>query len=94
MYMTQAEQKEQEELTTRLLKTLESETEEQKEEHRKLLKVFLKENEANSSKGTSSSQNASSQSKVKKPRNLVEDTMQRYGFSREKALEELDRFDW
>ena len=78
----------------RMLKRMEKETEEEKEQQRMLLKGFLAENEQNSSKGTSSSPSDSKPSANRKPRDIVEAVMQNYGFSREKALEELEAFDW
>ncbi|NLD05937.1 MAG: hypothetical protein GX672_08640 [Synergistaceae bacterium] len=94
MYMTKAEQKAQDKIYRDLLKAMESETEEQKAEHRKLLKGFLAENEQNSSKGTSSSPSDSKPSANRKPRDIVEAVMLKHGFSREKALEELEAFGW
>lgn len=94
MYMTKAEQKAQDRIYRNLLKALESETEEQKEEHRQMLQGFLATNEQTFSKDTSSSLSDSKPSANRKPRNLVEAVMQTYGFTREKALEELEAFDW
>lgn len=58
-----------------------NETPEERAKAQQLLKGFLRENEANSSKGISS-----------QPRDLVEDVMQTYGFTREKAEEEIRAF--
>ena len=84
----------QDKVIERLAEELKKQTEEEKEQQRMLLKGFLAENEQNSSKGTSSSPSDSKPSANRKPRDIVEDVMQEYGFSREKALEELEAFDW
>jgi len=84
----------QDKVIERLAEELKKQTEEEKEQQRMLLKGFLAENEQNSSKGTSSSPSDSKPSANRKPRDIVEDVMQTYGFSREKALEELEAFDW
>ena len=57
------------------------ETPEERKEARRLLKGFLQENAQDSSKRTSSS-----------PRDLVELVMQRHGFTREEAEEEIEKF--
>lgn len=84
----------QDKVIERMAEELKKQTEEEKEQQRMLLKGFLAENEQNSSKGTSSSPSDSKPSANRKPRDIVEDVMQKYGFSREKALEELEAFDW
>ena len=84
----------QDKVIERMAEELKKQTEEEKEQQRMLLKGFLAENEQNSSKGTSSSPSDSKPSANRKPRDIVEDVMQTYGFSREKALEELEAFDW
>lgn len=84
----------QDKVIERLAEELKKQTEEEKEQQRMLLKGFLAENEQNSSKGTSSSPSDSKPSANRKPRDIVEAVMQNYGFSREKALEELEAFDW
>ena len=84
----------QDKVIERMAEELKKQTEEEKEQQRMLLKGFLAENEQNSSKGTSSSPSDSKPSANRKPRDIVEDVMRTYGFSREKALEELEAFDW
>ncbi len=84
----------QDKVIERLAEELKKQTEEEKEQQRMLLKGFLAENEQNSSKGTSSSPSDSKPPANRKPRDIVEDVMQTYGFSREEALEELEAFDW
>lgn len=84
----------QDKVIERMAEELKKQTEEEKEQQRMLLKGFLAENEQNSSKGTSSSPSDSKPSANRKPRDIVEAVMREYGFSREKALEELEAFDW
>ena len=84
----------QDKVIERMAEELKKQTEEEKEQQRMLLKGFLAENEQNSSKGTSSSPSDSKPSANRKPRDIVEDVMRTYGFSREEALEELEAFDW
>ena len=84
----------QDKVIERMAEELKKQTEEEKEQQRMLLKGFLAENEQNFSKGTSSSPSDSKPSANRKPRDIVEAVMQNYGFSREKALEELEAFDW
>ena len=84
----------QDKVIERMAEELKKQTEEEKEQQRMLLKGFLAENEQNSSKGTSSSPSDSKPSVNRKPRDIVEDVMQTYEFSREEALEELEAFDW
>ncbi len=84
----------QDKVIERLAEELKIQTEEEKEQQRMLLKGFLAENEQNFSKGTSSSPSDSKPSVNRKPRDIVEAVMQKYGFSREEALEEIEAFDW
>jgi len=71
----------QEKVLPKLLEKLENETPEEREQARKLLKAFLQENEQNPSKGTFSL-----------PNDLVDAVMKEYGFTREEAEEEIEKF--
>ena len=82
----------QEEAIREMIERMEKETEEEKEHHRQLLKGFLKENEKSSSSGTSSPNNISNTSEPRRAKGLVEDVMETYGFTREEAIEEIERF--
>ena len=82
----------QERALRRMLRRMAKETEEEKEQHRQLLKGFLKENEEGSSRGTSSPSNISNTSEPRRAKGLVEDVMETYGFTREEAIEEIERF--
>ena len=82
----------QEEAIREMIERMEKETEEEKEHHRQLLKGFLKENEKSSSSGTSSPRNGSDSFDPKRPRDIVEKVMAKHGFTREKAIEEIEAF--
>lgn len=74
-------QEEHNEAMAEVWERMKKETPEQRKQARSLLEGFLQENEETSSRGTSSL-----------PRDLVEDVMQTYGFTREKAEEEIEKF--
>ncbi len=82
----------QEEAIREMIERMGKETEEEKEQHRQLLKGFLKENEKGSSSGTSSPRNGSDSFDPKRPRDIVEKVMAKHGFTREKAIEEIEAF--
>jgi len=82
----------QERALRRMLRRMAKETEEEKEQHRQLLRGFLKENEENSSRDGSSPNNGSNTSEPRRAKGLVEDVMETYGFTREEAIEEIERF--
>jgi len=82
----------QEEAIREMIERMGKETEEEKEHHRQLLKGFLKENEEGSSRGISSPSNISNTSEPRRAKGLVEDVMETYGFTREEAIEEIERF--
>ncbi len=76
----------------KIVARMEKMTEEEREQKLQMLKGFLKENEENSSGRTSSSRKDSDSFDLKNPRDLVELVMARHGFTREKAMEQIEAF--
>lgn len=74
-------QEEHDEVMAEAFKKMKKETQQEKMQAQKRLRGYLRDNEGRFSKDTSSL-----------PKDLVEGVMQRYGFTREKAEEMIEKF--